>query len=110
MFPLSGACTPKIVIDIMQRPMISDIRASFSCPSPSPPRVGSRKAPPQAAGLDLVLEVGLTTFHSSGGSWSKMGSRGISSAVDERPHPGELLLEFRLRLEVPRHLSLRPFW
>ena len=30
MFPLSGACTPKIVIDIMQRPMISDISASFS--------------------------------------------------------------------------------
>ena len=30
MLPLSGACTPKIVIDIMQRPMISDISASFS--------------------------------------------------------------------------------
>ena len=25
MFPLSGACTPKMVIDIMQRPTISEI-------------------------------------------------------------------------------------
>ena len=32
MLPLSGAWTPKIVIDIMQRPMISDISASLSCP------------------------------------------------------------------------------
>ena len=30
MLPLSGAWTPKIVIEIMQRPMISDISASFS--------------------------------------------------------------------------------
>ena len=30
MLPLSGACTPKITIEYMQRPMISDICASFS--------------------------------------------------------------------------------
>ena len=45
MLPLSGACTPKIVIDIMQRPMISDISASRSWPKPAPPSAGSRNAP-----------------------------------------------------------------
>ena len=45
MFPLSGAWTPKMVIDIMHRPMISDISANFSCPNPLPPSSGPRKAP-----------------------------------------------------------------
>ena len=45
MFPLSGAWTPKMVMDIMHRPMISDIRANFSCPNPLPPSFGSRNAP-----------------------------------------------------------------
>ena len=51
MLPLSGACTPKIVIDIMQRPMISDISASLSCPKPAPPSFGSRNAPHRPCAL-----------------------------------------------------------
>ena len=59
MLPLSGACTPKIVIDIMQRPMISDISASFSCPKPAPPSFGIEERAPEPAGLDLVLQMAL---------------------------------------------------
>ena len=107
MFPLSGACTPKIVIDIMQRPMISDIRASLSWPSPSPPSFGSRKAPHRPWALTWSWRCDLTTLHSSAGSSSKNGFERDQLAVDEGPHPGELLLELWLRLEVPCHLLLR---
>jgi hypothetical protein len=79
MFPLSGACTPKMVIDIMQRPMISDISARCSCPSPFPPRFGSRKAPQRPRSLTWSWRWRLTIFHSSAGSSSKRGSRGMIS-------------------------------
>ena len=59
MLPLSGACTPKIVIDIMQRPMISDISASLSWPKPGPPSFGVEERAPQAPLLHLLLEVRL---------------------------------------------------
>ena len=104
MFPLSGACTPKIVIDIMQRPMISDISASFSWPKPGPPSFGSRKAPHRPCAFTCVLQVALDDRPTRRrGSSSRIGSSGMSSLVDERAHPGELRLELRLGLEVPRH-------
>ena len=59
MLPLSGAWTPKIVIENMQRPMISDISASFSCPKPAPPSFGSRNAPHRPRSFTLLLEVRL---------------------------------------------------
>ena len=90
----------------MQRPMISDIRASFSWPSPSPPSFGSRKAPHRPCALTWSCRWRLTTRHSSAGSWSKIGSSGISSRSMNARIQAELLLELRLGLEVPRHALL----
>ena len=58
---------------------------------------------PQALGLDLVLEMGLDHAPLVGGQLVEDGLERDQLPVDEGPHPGELLLELRLRLEVPRH-------
>ena len=104
MLPLSGACTPKIVIDIMQRPMISDISASLSCPNPAPPSFGSRNAPhsPRAFTWSWRWRLHRRATRRAGSS-SRIGSSGISSRVDELAHPRELLLELGIGLEVPSH-------
>ncbi len=87
MFPLSGAWTPKIVIDTMQRPMISDISASLSCPKPGPPSFGSRKAPHRPRSFTCACRWRLTASHSSGGSSSRIGSSGtISRSMNSRIH------------------------
>ncbi len=105
MLPLSGAWTPKIVIDIMQRPMISDISASLSCPKPAPPSFGSRNAPHSPRAFTCSCRYAFTGAHSAGVRSRRIGSSGISSRVDEVAHPLELLLELRIGLEVPGHAS-----
>ena len=80
MLPLSGACTPKIVIEYIDRPISSDIRASFICPKPGPPSAGSRNAPHSPWSRTRSWRWCLTTFHSSSGSSASTGSSGISSS------------------------------
>ncbi len=67
MFPLSGACTPKIVIDIMQRPMISDISASFIWPKPVAAELRVEERAPQPLRLHLFLQVTLDRLPLVGG-------------------------------------------
>ena len=85
MLPLSGACTPKIVIDIMQRPMISDISASFSCPKPGAAELRVEERAPQARVPSPAPGGGaLTGAHSSGGSSSEDRFERDQLGVDER--------------------------
>ena len=85
MLPLSGACTPKIVIDIMQRPMISDISASLQLPEARAAELRVEERAPQALRPSPAPGGGaLTGAHSVGGQLAKIGSSGISSRVDER--------------------------
>ena len=79
MFPLSGACTPKIVIDIMHRPMISDISASFIWPKPVAAELRVGNAPQSPCAFTCSCRWRLTGCHSSAVIRSKIGSSGISS-------------------------------
>ena len=103
MFPLSGACTPKMVIDTIERPICSDISASFIWPKPWPPSFGSRKAPQRPAVLDLLAEVVTHELPLVGRQLLEHRLERDDLGVDELPHPVELLLELGIGLEVPRH-------
>ena len=61
------------------------------------------KGSPQALRLHLVLQVALDELPLLGRQPVEYWLERDQLSVDERPHPRELLLELRLRLEVPRH-------
>ena len=103
MLPLSGACTPKMPIDIMQRPMISDINANLSWPNPAPPSSGSRKAPQSPRSLTCPWRWVCTTCHSSCGELVVDRFERDQLRVDELAHPLELLFELGIGLEIPSH-------
>ena len=110
MLPLSGAWTPKMVIDIMHRPMISDIRASFSWPKPLPPELRVEEGAPQALRLHLILQMALDHRPLVGRQLVEDRLERDQLTVDEGAHPGQLLGELGIGLEIPTHvrLSLSP--
>ena len=72
-------------------------------PEPFPTEIRVEEGAPEAAFFDLVLEMALDDLPLLGGQLVEEGLEGDDLAVDERPHPGQILFELRLGLEVPRH-------
>ena len=106
MLPLSGAWTPKMVMENMQRPMISDMSANLSWPKSTAPQLRVEESPPQPALFDPALEVCLHRPPLFGRQLAENGFERDQLVVDEGPHPPQLLLEFRFCLEVPGHSAL----
>ncbi len=70
---------------------------------PVPAELRIEERTPQSPGLHLRLEVALDRLPLLGGELVEDRFERYELAVDERPHPGELLFELGLGLEIPRH-------
>ena len=78
-------------------------------PEPGAAELRVEERAPHPLRLHLVLQVALDDLPLVRGQLVEDRLEGDQLAVDERPHPDELLLELRFRLEIPRHRVPRPF-
>ena len=105
MLPLSGACTPKIVIENMQRPMISDIKRQLQLAEARSTELRVEERTPQALLFHEALQVGLDHRPLFAGQLAHHRLERDELGVDERSHPLQLRFELWIGFEIPRHLG-----